>query len=152
MPSAPMLHTSFAPYLTQQRVFSRVIKLLFAAAGCYWIVIYGFQVLGWIDHLTLKTLRDGQTMIYFVLLTLWGMEYMRETKRLKKIISVADASGSRVHDLALSQVPSLGSTLTILWPLGSGPAAMIYTLINIGGLILAATLICLRYFAAFKSI
>jgi hypothetical protein len=147
-----MLHSSFAPYLSQQQVFSRVIKLLFAAAGCYWIVIYGFQVLGWIDHHTLKTLRDGQTMIYFVLLTLWGMEYMRETKRLKKIISVADASGSRVQDLALSEVLSNGTALTILWPLGSGPAALMYTLINIGGLVLAATLICMRYIAAFKSI
>ena len=147
-----MLHSSFAPYLAQQRVFSRVIKLMFATAGCYWIVIYGFQVLGWIDHETLKILRGGQTMIYFVLLTLWGMEYMRETKRLKKLISAADDLGSRVHDMSLSQVHSPGSTLTILWPLGPGPAALIYALINIGGLFLAAVLIGMRYIAAFKSL
>jgi hypothetical protein len=147
-----MLHASFAPYLRQQRLFSRPVKWLFACAGCYWILIYGFQVLGWIDHEMLKTLRGGQTMIYFVLLTLWGMEYMRETKRLKKLIMIANSTGKPVQDIELSQLSSPGSMLTILWPLGPSAAAYVFTLINVGGLLLASTLIILRYIAAFNSI
>lgn len=147
-----MLHASFAPYIKQQQMFSRRIKWLFACAGSYWILIYGFQVLQWIDHETLKSLRGGQTMIYFVLLTLWGMEYMRETRRLKKLITIADASAIRVCDVELLHVPSTGSLLTILWPLGPGVAAIVYTLINVGGLVLATVLIGMRYIAAFNAL
>lgn len=91
-------------------------------------------------------------MIYFVLLTLWGMEYMRETKRLKKLITIANATNSPVHSIEVTQLPSPGAMLTILWPLGPGAAAYIFTLINVGGLILASTLIILRYIAAINSI
>lgn len=147
-----MLHASFAPYIKQQQMFSRRIKWLFGCAGSYWILIYGFQVLQWIDHETLKNLRSGQTMIYFVLLTLWGMEYMRETRRLKKLIAIADAAGIRVQDVELSQVPSPGSVLTVLWPLGSGAAAYVFAVINAGGLLLAGVLIAMRYIAALDAI
>ena len=146
-----MLHASFAPYLRQQRQFSRPVKWLFACAGCYWILIYGFQVLGWIDHEKLKTLRGGQTMIYFVLLTLWGMEYMRETKRLKKLIAIADESGCRVQDVTLSQIASPGALFTVIKPVGNGAAAYVFAAINIGGLILAGYLISMRYIAAFSA-
>lgn len=91
-------------------------------------------------------------MIYFVLLTLWGMEYMRETKRLKKLIMIANSTGKPVQDIEVSQLSSPGSMLTILWPLGPGAMAYVFTLINVGGLLLASTLIILRYLAAFNSI
>lgn len=147
-----MLHASFAPYIKQQRAFSVGIKWLFACAGCYWILIYGLQLMQSIDHETLKNLRGGQTMIYFVLLTLWGMEYMRETKRLKRLIVVADELGCRVQDIMASQVPSPGALFTILRPLGPGAAAYAVAAVNVVGLALAGYLIGMRYIAAFSAI
>lgn len=91
-------------------------------------------------------------MIYFVLLTLWGMEYMRETKRLKKLIAIADESGCRVQDVTMSQIPSPGTLLTIFTPLGPGAASFLFAAINIGGLALAGFLISMRYIAAFSAI
>lgn len=105
-----------------------------------------------IDHETLKNLRGGQTMIYFVLLTLWGMEYMRETKRLKRLIVVADELGCRVQDIMASQVPSPGALFTILRPLGPGAAAYAVAAVNVLGLALAGYLIGMRYIAAFSAI
>jgi len=106
----------------------------------------------WIDHETLRSLRGGQTMIYFVLLTLWGMEYMRESKRLKKLIVIADASGCQVHDVTFSQIPAPGALFTVLRPVEPTAAAYVFTAVNIGGLVLAGYLIGMRYFAAFSAI
>ena len=68
-------------YEPQHRLFGRLIRLCFSFAGCFWILIYGMQWLALIDHDALRDLRSGQTMIYFILLSLWGIEYLRETSK-----------------------------------------------------------------------
>lgn len=144
-----MLHSSFAPYQRQQRLFSRIIKSLFGAAGCFWIVIYTLHFLGHVDHTELASLRGGQTAVYFILLTLWGLEYMREVRRYKALIALAENLHAAVRDVEISQLSNISSTFAVLGPVGPG-GSYVFPAINVIGLVTAAMLIVMRYVAAFQ--
>lgn len=148
-----MFHPSLASaYEPQQRHFGRAIRACFTLAGCYWIVIYAMQWLGMIDHDQLRELRAGQTMIYFILLSLWGVEYLRESRRLKRVIARSEELGVAVSRISTDDLsPSLG-TFAILHPIApSSMSAWIFPILNIAGLVVAAILIAQRYVAAFSA-
>ncbi|MBU3699960.1 MAG: hypothetical protein FGM33_08125 [Candidatus Kapabacteria bacterium] len=137
-------------YEPQQKLFGRLIRLCFSLAGVYWIVIYAMHWAGSIDAEELRQLRSGQTMIYFVLLTLWGLEYMREVRRLKGLIRRSHELGVPVSHVTLNDVMPMAGSFAVLYPIAPYPAsAWIFPIMNIAGLIAAAILIAGRYVAAF---
>lgn len=142
--------TLSARYEPQQKLFGRFIRLCFSLAGTYWIVIYVMQWTGSIDAEQLRELRSGQTMIYFVLLTLWGMEYMREVRRLKGLIRRSHELGVAVSEVTLEHIRPMAASFAVLYPIAPSPvSAWIFPIMNIAGLIAAAVLIAGRYLAAF---
>jgi len=87
-----MLHTSITElYQPQRTIFKRIVTMSFALAGVYWFVIYGisFGSAASDAHDVARALRSGQTLIYFTLLFVWGLDYFREQQRLRLIIDLA---------------------------------------------------------------
>ncbi len=89
-----MLHESItAEYEPQKKLFRRLINLAFTFAGVYWIFIYAVRFASVVSDEDVAVFRAGQTLPYFILLTLWGLEYLRESKRLQAVITVANEKG-----------------------------------------------------------
>lgn len=137
-------------YDPQHRLFGRLIRLCFSFAGCFWVLIYGMQWLALIDHEQLRDLRSGQTMIYFILLSLWGIEYLRETRRLKHLIRRSEELGVAVSAVSTMDISPRTGSFVILHPIApsSGITHWVFPVINIGGLGVALYLIAQRYIAA----
>lgn len=127
--------------------------MCFTFAGCYWIVIYLLQWLSMIDHEQLRDFRSGQTLIYFILLSLWGVEYLRETRRLKLLIRRSEELDVRVSRLTLSDLHPKTGGFAILRPVGAPSAKQwIFPMLNITGLTMAVYLIAQRYAAAILAV
>lgn len=136
-------------YSAQQQRFARLIRLSFTIAGCYWIVIYAMNWSSAIDHDQLRDLRSGQTLIYFILLSLWGIEYLREVRRLKVLIAKSEELARPVSTITLAEVSASANNFSILAPVISLTfSSWIFPILNIGGLLAAASLIIARYAAA----
>jgi len=127
--------------------------MCFTFAGCYWIVIYLLQWLSLIDHDQLRDFRSGQTMIYFILLSLWGIEYLRETRRLKLLIRRSEELDVCVSRVTLNDLhPKIGG-FAILRPIGaSSVRGWVFPFLNITGLAVAVYLIVQRYVAAISAV
>lgn len=65
-------------YMRELQIFRRILRLLFAIAGCMWIVKY---VVHFPDEHSMQTFVIGQYQLYLILLTLWGYDYKRESGR-----------------------------------------------------------------------
>lgn len=138
-----------AVYEPQHRLFGRLIRLCFTFAGCYWILIYGMQWLSMVDHDQLRELRSGQTLIYFILLSLWGIEYLRETRRLKHLIRRSEELGVAVSRVSVSDISSGSGSFAVLRPIApSSVRNWTFPVINAMGLAIAIYLIAHRYIAA----
>lgn len=87
--------------------------------------------------------------MYFILLTLWGLEYMREVRRLKALIALAESTNTAVRDVEISQLAADTSRFGVLRPAGA-KGSYLFPVINIVGLATAAVLILARYAAAFR--
>lgn len=145
------LHPSLSlVYEPQYKLFARVLRLNFSFAGCFWVLIYGMQWLSLVDHEQLRELRSGQTMIYFILLSLWGIEYLRETRRLKHLIRRSEELGVAVSAVSTIDISPRTGSFVILHPIApsSGITHWVFPVINIGGLGVALYLIAQRYIAA----
>ncbi|MFN4909524.1 MAG: hypothetical protein ACK47W_08670 [Bacteroidota bacterium] len=140
-------------YEPQHALFGRLVRMCFTFAGCYWIVIYLLQWLSLIDHDQLRDFRSGQTMIYFILLSLWGIEYLRETRRLKLLIRRSEELDVCVSRVTLSDLhPKIGG-FAILRPIGaSSVRGWVFPFLNITGLAVAVYLIVQRYVAAISAV
>jgi hypothetical protein len=131
-----------APYNTQKRLFKRLISMAFTLAGIYWLFIYGAEWASLIDAEERTSLRSGQTIIYFILLTLWGVEYLRESKRLSHVIEVANGLGVTPQDVSMEQLTRKGA-FSVLRPIkGSSP---LMPAVNWLGLVISAVLIVMQY-------
>lgn len=124
---------------------------MFTAAGCFWILIYVLHFLEKLDHAQLASLRGGQTPVYFILLTLWGLEYMREVRRYKLLVALAEESCCAVGDVELFDLDSSTSVFAVLGPVGSN-RSYVFPMVNIVGLTAAAVLILMRYAATLQQL
>ncbi|MBK6290612.1 MAG: hypothetical protein IPF59_02490 [Ignavibacteria bacterium] len=141
-----MLHPTISErYVQHRRVYARLLRLAFTLAGLYWFVIYTLPLE---QHMSL---RAGQSMIYFILMTLWGLDYMREQRRLTVIIEAANGKGLPPDQVTFSDVARHESLFSMFVPrrgFWGTVVPMIFTL----GLPAALILVVLQYvrvFAAF---
>ncbi len=138
------LHPSIvALYGSQKKLFKRLISSAFSLAGCYWIFIYACRWMGVITEHDIAVLRSGQTLPYFVLLTLWGMEYLRETRRLKAVIRVANQLDKPPVAVEFSSLGSSKHSFGILIPIQK--RVTVPLLVNVVGLTVSAFLIVKQY-------
>ncbi|MBU3678114.1 MAG: hypothetical protein FGM32_00715 [Candidatus Kapabacteria bacterium] len=138
-----------AVYEPQHRLFGRLIRLCFSFAGCYWILIYGMQWRSMVDHDQLRELRSGQTLIYFILLSLWGIEYLREARRLKLLIRRSEELGVPVSNVSVSNISHGTGSFAVLHPIAPSTAShWTFPVLNAVGLAVALYLIAQRYIAA----
>jgi len=107
-------------------------------AGLLWIAIY---LLPLDKH---AALRSGQSVIYFVLLTLWGLDYMREERRLTAVIKVANDKGLPPNSVEFNDVQQHKNLFSVT-SLRPGFRGMILPLIFILGLIAGSVLIVMQY-------
>lgn len=104
-----MLHTSISSlYVGQRKIYTQVLRLCFTLAGLYWIAIY---LLPLEKHAPLRT---GQSVIYFFLMTLWGLDYLREQRRLTVIIKAANAKEVPPYAVEFADVAAHDSLFTML--------------------------------------
>ncbi len=151
-----MLHQTLRDlYVVERKRFKRMLALCFTMAGLYWLVIYaivGFDLTpdAAADALTL---RAGQTVIYLILMTLWGVDYLREERRLKIVIETANGRDVRPDAVMTADIDDkrLGA-FSILRPKGAGKAPFIIPLVNLAGLAGAACLIIMQYVNAIRMI
>lgn len=120
----------------QLRTFRTIVKWLFTAAGLYWIFIYGLDAADLITHDELTVLRGGQTVIYFILLTLWGVDYMREAKVLRRVLQ----NGG---DISQTVYPVLTGTV-------GNATSWILPLLNSVGILASSILIIKQYVVLFS--
>ncbi len=137
-----MLHHTIADrYVRERTTYGRLLRLAFSMAGIFWIVIYALPLE------THVALRSGQTFIYFVLLTLWGLDYMREQRRLTLIIQTANTKGVTPGEVTIDDVSARAGMFTMVTPRGSR-AGLIMPLFFVIGMIVAWVLIGGQYLRA----
>lgn len=137
-----MLHHTIADrYVRERTTYGRLLRLAFSMAGIFWIVIYA------LPFETHMALRSGQTFIYFVLLTLWGLDYMREQRRLTLIIQTANTKGVTPDAVTIDDVSARAGMFTMMTPRGSG-AGLIMPLFFVIGMVVAWVLIGGQYLRA----
>lgn len=122
-------------------MYGRLLRMAFSFAGIFWLVIYALPVN---VH---EALRAGQTFIYFVLLTLWGLDYMREQRRLTLVIAAANSRGVAPEHVTLDDVASRAGLFTMMTPRGKG-SGMIMPLFFVVGMIVGWILIIGQYIRA----
>lgn len=141
-----MFHPSIAAsYEPQHRLFKRAVSTAFGLAGVFWLVMYGCE---WSSVITLEQtqlVRSGQTIIYFVLLTLWGMEYLRETRRLKAVWQIAGEHVCAPQEITSDQILAQASWFGILKPVTFGGGTWLMPVVNLIGLAIAYALIIRQY-------
>lgn len=143
-----MLHATITELYTAQRsVFKRIITIGFAMAGIFWFLIYGIAFTSADPHVhdTVASLRSGQSLIYFILLMLWGMDYLREQKRLRVIIDLASAKQLPPDRITRSDVEDRLHLFTVFIPRTGSSFSKLIPLINIGGLTISVVLICMQW-------
>ena len=139
-----MLHHTIADrYVRQRTMYGRLLRMCFAFAGMFWIVIY-LQPLH--SH---EALRSGPSVIYFILMTVWGLDYMREQRRLTLIINAANERGIPPNELEFAAVADRASLFSMLTP-SRGIAGIVFPIIFTAGLISAYVLVVMQYIMAFR--
>jgi hypothetical protein len=137
-----MLHHTLADrYVRQRTMYGRLLRMCFALAGMFWIVIYLQPIEA---H---AALRSGQSVIYFILMTVWGLDYMREQRRLTLIITAANQRGIPPCELEFAAVADRASLFSMLTP-SRGIAGIVFPVIFTAGLATAYVLVILQYFSA----
>lgn len=143
-----MIHQTIGKhYERQKKSFNKIVRILFSFAGIYWIVIYLLQWMGMISNYELSDLRSGQTWIYFILLTAWGVEYLRESKRYKSIMNEANSHRIPPDEVTLENIKPFLSSFAIMHPIVRGSKAWTMPIVNIVMLVLSLTLIIKQYAA-----
>lgn len=92
-------------------------------------------------------LRSGQSVIYFILMTVWGLDYMREQRRLTVIIAAANQRGIPPSELEFAAVADRASLFSMLTPT-RGIAGVLFPIIFTAGLLSAYVLVIMQYFTA----
>ena len=137
-----MLHPSIATrYVAERTIYGRLLRMAFSFAGIFWLVIYALPTN---VH---EGLRSGQTFIYFVLLTLWGLDYMREQRRLTLVVTAANNKGVAPEHVTLDDVASRAGLFTMLTPRGKG-SGMIMPVFFAVGMVVGWILIIGQYIRA----
>ncbi len=135
-------HTISDRYVRQRTMYGRLLRMCFAFAGMFWIVIY-LQPIE--SH---EALRAGQSVIYFILMTVWGLDYMREQRRLTLIITAANQRGIPPSELEFAAVADRASLFSMLTP-SRGVAGIVFPIIFSAGLVSAYVLVIMQYITAF---
>jgi len=140
-----VLHASISDrYVGHRTIFLRLLRLAFAAAGMYWILLYLLPLA------THAQLRSGQSIIYFILLSLWGFDYMREQRRLTVVVQAANARNLPPRDVTLDDVASYASLFSMFVP-RPGFTGTVLPILFSTGLVIAWILIVRQYILAFSS-
>lgn len=147
-----MLNTSIQSwYAPQKKLFRRIISLLFTFAGIYWLIIYGLMAADLLGSDDLVKLRSGQTIIYFILLTLWGVEYLREASRLKAIINASNEMECAADQVQSGHVAESIASFAIISGFSGAAKTWILPALNLAGLAISAALILLQYVRMFQA-
>ncbi|MBX7153822.1 MAG: hypothetical protein K1X91_02585 [Bacteriodetes bacterium] len=85
----------------QVALLRRIVKLLFAVAGCMWLVKY---ILQFPSETTMQAFVIGQYQLYLVLLTLWGYDYKRETGRYKALQSMCKSLNTQAENISTQDI------------------------------------------------
>lgn len=134
-----MLHSSItAQYVRHRVIYTRLLRICFMFAGLFWIVIY-LQPLE--QHMLL---RSGQSVIYFILMTLWGLDYMREQRRLTVIIKAANEKGLPPSNIELNDIRQHDGLFTMVVP-RAGFWGTVVPVIFSAGLLASIILITMQY-------
>lgn len=90
MKSTPLYSESIrALYETKRKRLKRITSLLFAIAGCLWFFLYlPESIMPFQGH---EAFKLKQYQIYVVLMTLWGLDFRREFKRVDMIARISHA-------------------------------------------------------------
>jgi len=144
-----MLHPSIeSRFRTQRRQYGRALRILFGLTGVYWIFIY---VVPGLTALDIARLRINQTPVYFVLLTIWGLDYLREERRLGAIVKAANRLSVAPHEVTM-QEPELKPTLFTMVIPPTGTSWSIWNLVFAIGMTAGAVLIVFQYIRLFTAI
>lgn len=134
-----MLHPTLASrYASERKIFLRLLRLAFSFAGLFWFLLYASPANAHVQ------LRSDQTIIYFILLSLWGLDYMREQKRLGVVITAANELRVTPDLVTLDDVSAKASLFAMLRPRGNRNGAIMPALFG-AGLIAGWVLIVRQY-------
>ncbi|MBS1561360.1 MAG: hypothetical protein JSS89_07120 [Bacteroidetes bacterium] len=143
-----MLHTTITElYASQRAIFKRIVTMSFAFAGMYWFLIYGIALGSAASdaHSVAQTLRAGQTLIYFILLFVWGLDYFREQQRMHVIIDLASARSVPPDHITRTDVEDRLHLFSVFTPSTRTRFAWVVPMVNIVGLSVSTVLICLQW-------
>lgn len=134
-----MLHiTIHSAYVEHRKLFSRLLRGAFALAGVFWFLLYAMPADLHTEY------RSTQSLIYFILLSVWGIDALRESKRLSIVCRAANqkkCSPNQVEIADVAEYRSLFNVSTVL--LNGKPQVLVVVLW--GALAVAIGFIAFQY-------
>lgn len=119
---------------------------MFFLAGMFWLVIYGFRWANTISAEELTMLRSAQSPIYFVLMTLWGIGYLRQAARLRLLAAIGNAARKPINEITLREIPeSKLHLLGELYAITTSLRAYVMPTFNLILLVLTGYLVVAQY-------
>jgi hypothetical protein len=119
--------------------------MAFTLAGFYWLFMYGFEMAGWISLDQTQTLRSGQTIIYFILLGAWGLEYLREARRLGILMETANSMGLPPEKISAVDLSGTKASFDVLMRARIARSSFLMPVLNIGALAISYYLVVKQY-------
>lgn len=91
-------------------------------------------------------LRSAQSPIYFVLMTLWGIGYLRQAARLRLLAAIGNAARKPINEITLREIPeSKLHLLGELYAITTSLRAYVMPTFNLILLVLTGYLVVAQY-------
>jgi len=131
----------------QRHLLRHFLRLSFTVAGLFWFVLW-FPQLAALDAEQLAQFKTQQYQLYLVLLTLWGIDLKRHSKRLAFLLRLSALQNKRWYELSAEELRQSQHLhlFELLWKLPDNPNRRIWHLLLPYGLILLAVVLLVLQF------
>ncbi len=131
----------------QRRLLRHFLRLSFTIAGLFWFVLW-FPQLAALNPEQLAQFKVQQYQLYLVLLTLWGIDLKRHSKRLAFLLRFSAVQGKRWYEVSAEELQKTQkmNLFELLWKLPDNPNRRIWHLLLPHSLILLTMVLLVLQF------
>ncbi len=131
----------------QRRLLRHFLRIAFTIAGLFWFILW-FPELAALSTAELAAFKVQQYQLYLILLTLWGVDLKRHSKRLAFLLRLSARKGKRWYELGAEELRESGrmNLFEVIWKLPENPDRRVWHLLLPQGLVLLTVVQLTRQF------